>query len=159
MSIFQLAYLSRLKDEEAINGVPIARRRSISGLLLYKAPSVLHVMEGDAADLCDSYEHVCRDPRHEDVCCILFRPVAQRMFVGFETNVIDGRTIEDHPRPIDLWAALNLEHPVSAIEECRQVREAIAWFGGRLFPKAVGLEPGMPGEIGSIEPLRAPEHV
>ncbi|MCB9855182.1 MAG: BLUF domain-containing protein [Phycisphaerales bacterium] len=159
MSIFQLVYLSRLKQAEVLDGVPITPQRPISGLVLYKAPSVLHVMEGEACDLCRAYEHVCKDPRHEDVHCILFRPVARRMFVGFETRVIDGRNVEDHPRPIDLWAALNLESPDDAQEASRQVREAIVWFGGRSIPHLAGAESGLVGSYGVATNSRLPRCV
>ena len=130
MPVFQLAYLSRYSDR--VGGVrePMTCPAGTMGLLLYKAPSIFHLMEGDATDLCRAYEAVCRAPEHEGVHCVMFRPVANRIFAGFEAKVIDSKRDEDDPRAIDLWAALNLESPRDVAEAKRQVEAACAWFAG-----------------------------
>jgi|GEM_PF-3403342 len=130
MPVFQLAYLSRYNDRVGGDHEPMICPAGTTGMLIYKAPCIFHLMEGDAADLCCAYGAVCRAPAHDVVHCVLFRPVANRMFSGFETKVIDSKRDEDDPRAIDLWAALNLETPRDDAEAMRQVEAAFAWFVG-----------------------------
>lgn len=130
MTTFQLGVLVRVQDGVTPARLPFAEDGQISGVAVFRPPGALVIWEGPASELTTAFEKICGDDRFDDPQCILFRPAAKRAFAGQVTKVIDHSRSVDAPRPIDLWAALNLDHPSGASEEAMQIRDAIGWFSG-----------------------------
>jgi hypothetical protein len=58
----------------------INRKRGITGMLLHANGSVLQVLEGEEAEVNDTFASIERDPRHRDVFMLSRQGIAERQF-------------------------------------------------------------------------------
>lgn len=130
MSVFQIAYVTRTRAQIPGSSVSSDRGHRVSGTILVRHPFRFHFIEGEPAELSEWFRRDCADQRNDLCKCVLFRPVKERMFDGLEASRIDDDVVGSVPRPIDLWAALNLEEATCTTEQTNQVRDALKWFVG-----------------------------
>lgn len=84
----QLIYKSKATvpfDEEALSELLLQSRswnhqEGITGVLLYSNERFVQVLEGSVAALSDLYGRLLRDPRHETVIRLVYRPIVARRF-------------------------------------------------------------------------------
>ena len=130
MSVFQIAYVTCAKSSAASRSIPAVGGRQVSGVRLSRSPFTLTVLEGEPGDLSELFGRECENDQIAYAKCVLYRPVANRMFEGFAATDIQSVRSAEVPRPIDLWAALNVEESDEVREQFQQVREAMRWFVG-----------------------------
>jgi hypothetical protein len=63
--------------------VPRNERRGLSGALLACDRWFLQALEGDRLVIGETYQRICRDPRHHDTKIISSGPIADRSFAGW----------------------------------------------------------------------------
>lgn len=99
--------------EELVELLELSRDRNraagLTGMLLYCSQSFLQMLEGDTAQLEDTYARITADGRHESLRLLMNARIEQRLFpdwtMGFEhlddeqlAGDLDGFTPEiDHP--------------------------------------------------------------
>jgi hypothetical protein len=96
MSIFELAYIStaspHLTDSDVTDIVDIANINNalsdISGVLFYNGVNFAQILEGNEQAVRRLYNHLCEDPRHTGVICLLKRTIAARAFAGWSMAYI-----------------------------------------------------------------------
>ena len=55
----------------------------ITGMLLYCGGNFMQVLEGEEAAVRETYQRICRDPRHKDVYLLGINPLARRDFAAW----------------------------------------------------------------------------
>lgn len=89
MGLYQLIYVSSadsadMSEDELARILESAVRHNtpdgITGMLLYAGGSFMQVLEGERAQVEETYARVERDPRHHDVMMIDAQPVEARDF-------------------------------------------------------------------------------
>lgn len=85
----RLIYFSRADmSREDLSGILDVSRANnlcagLTGVLFYKRPNVLQVLEGSRAVLSQRFLKIAADPRHRDVTLMDVRAIARPMFPGW----------------------------------------------------------------------------
>jgi hypothetical protein len=124
--------LSRVLEVSRTNNL----RAGLSGVLFYKRPYVLQVLEGPRAIVSQCFLRIAADPRHRDVTLMDARAIGQPMFPGWAMTDLSviiltpeawrriGRT-EFEPAGMTVEAALAFLAALAA-ELAAQDRAAVA---------------------------------
>ena len=90
MAITQLIYASDLVNLDEAQLAPILesavrhnREDDISGMLLYSGGNFLQVLEGAHEQVRQTYQRICRDPRHNNILFLTQEEVDERHFSGW----------------------------------------------------------------------------
>ena len=90
MSLTQLIYVSSLAhgcEPELASILESADRRNreddITGMLLYSGGNFLQVLEGPKERVYQTYERICRDPRHGSIMMLTEEDVSERHFADW----------------------------------------------------------------------------
>lgn len=101
MKLFQLVYVSDAAIGFQSAGLVAISRSSkrnnqkveVTGLLLYGGGSFLQMLEGDAANVVNTFQRVERDPRHARVQTLFSGPAHHRMFSEWSMGVLN---VDEH---------------------------------------------------------------
>lgn len=74
-------------------------RAGITGLLLYKEGNIIQVLEGEEAQVRETFTRIERDPRHRRVQVLLQEPIAGRSFPQWAMSFRDLRSPEVRSLP------------------------------------------------------------
>lgn len=87
MGITQLIYVSDLVNSDEAQLAPILesavrhnQEDDISGMLLYSGGNFLQVLEGTPEQVRQTYQRICRDPRHTNIIILTQEEVEERHF-------------------------------------------------------------------------------
>ena len=90
MGITQLIYVSDLVNADETHLAPIVesavrhnQEDNISGMLLYSEGNFLQVLEGTPEQVEQTYQRVCRDPRHTNIFILTQEDVDERHFADW----------------------------------------------------------------------------
>lgn len=107
MNLIRLVYISSatppMSDEALAALVEQARtfnaEHDLTGMLIYAEGNFLQVLEGDAREVDELYERICRDPRHAHLLCLERTPITRREFADWNMGFrnLSGVECEDLP--------------------------------------------------------------
>ena len=91
-------------------------QNEISGILVYKDQTFLHLLEGPQAAVQGLYRKIRKDPRHTDIQTLLNAPTYNRYYPqpGLEFRTLDN-TLEENLPPYH--QGLNLDYDISTFTE------------------------------------------
>ncbi|MBO0953133.1 BLUF domain-containing protein [Fibrella forsythiae] len=95
------AQLSTLLEQSRIRNAQLG----ITGIMLYVRGSIIQVLEGDQQQVEAMYQRIQVDERHQQVECILNRPITQRLFTDWRM----GYQTIDRSQLADIEAVVSLE--------------------------------------------------
>ena len=121
MALAQLIYVSQRKpaltmkvlEEIVARSAANNAGRGISGALLCCGHHLMQVLEGELADIAALFERIRLDERHGDVCHLISKNVAKRMFPEWSMTLADI-TAQTH---------IDRERLVRLIDEVRTARD------------------------------------
>lgn len=101
-----LVYVSReteaMTAEALTNLLSSAREfnfsRQITGMLLYRDGSFMQVLEGAKADICELFENIAKDSRHQKVDLLILEAAERRYFGEWSMGYCDMA----HPGDLEL---------------------------------------------------------
>lgn len=77
-----------LRQIEAVSKIR-NQAHGVKGVLLYFDGRFLQLIEGDEASLRELYDHICRDPRHRSIQCLIDQHVEEPSFAEWNMDVFD----------------------------------------------------------------------
>jgi hypothetical protein len=87
MALFQMFYVSTMLDQgtaafPAIHEASVRNnlRRKVTGMLLYAEGGILQVLEGEKADVLETFNAIEHDPRHHGIIVLLEEAISERQF-------------------------------------------------------------------------------
>lgn len=87
MALRQIIYMSTLVGESELvlgdilkSAVKHNQANGITGMLLYYGGGFMQVLEGEEANLAETYSRICKDPRHHHVISLAETELQQRQF-------------------------------------------------------------------------------
>lgn len=103
--IFQIVYISRAAEKlgtDDLDEILSSARENnakldITGMLLFHDGSFIQVLEGEEAAVEKLYDHICKDPRHNDHNVVLRTEVNERAFEQWSMGYKRTDSINDVP--------------------------------------------------------------
>jgi Sensors of blue-light using FAD len=68
-------------------------RRGVTGILCYSDNVFLQVLEGGRDEVCETFNAIVRDPRHEHVRLLSFEEVPERRFGGWTMGQVNAAKV------------------------------------------------------------------
>ncbi|MBF0289486.1 MAG: BLUF domain-containing protein [SAR324 cluster bacterium] len=110
MSDYRLIYVS--KRDESLNLQEILdiiessemhnKEDHLTGMLLYSKNAFMQVLEGDLLQINQTYQRICKDPRHSDIILLSFQMIEHRMFSDWLMKLYDVLQMKMDDRIFDL---------------------------------------------------------
>lgn len=117
LAMHHLIYLSRatqpFSEAALLDLLQYARHHNtqhdITGILAYGNGQFMQVLEGEQAVITALYEHIARDPRHDNLVRFADKPIAQRSFTDWSMafaalSEADFSTLAGYVQPAQLSA-------------------------------------------------------
>ena len=68
-------------------------RHGITGILCYSDDLFMQVLEGGRNEVCELYNMIVRDPRHQQVRLLVFEEIRERRFGSWTMGHVDVKTV------------------------------------------------------------------
>lgn len=75
-------------DELFYQSVQNNKTKDITGILLYKDGTFIHILEGKEQVLSNLLENIQKDTRHNNIMTVLNKRIEKRLFTKFKTGLI-----------------------------------------------------------------------
>jgi len=98
-----IVYVSRASrpysEEELWYLLDVSRRNNektgVTGMLLYRGGHFFQTLEGPPEAVRDTFDKICRDPRHRDVVKLVERPTQERSFADWSMGFRNANKLSE----------------------------------------------------------------
>jgi Sensors of blue-light using FAD len=99
--LVRLVYASRAAApavSATVDSILVQSRRNnpplgVTGILCFSDDLFIQVLEGGRDEVCELYNRITRDPRHQQVRILVYEEIAERRFGGWTMGQVDVRKI------------------------------------------------------------------
>jgi len=99
--LVRLVYASRAAvpaTSAVVDSILVQSRRNnpplgVTGILCFSDDLFIQVLEGGRDEVCELYNRITRDPRHEQVRILVYEEIAERRFGGWTMGQVDVRKV------------------------------------------------------------------